>query len=112
MKSQNLHKADIDQIWQQNQPEIPVNSQKTHLKANETLLNRLWQGCLAHTRPQLDNLAQRLELKALWDDLVLPEDVKAQLRQIIAQIRYRHQVYDEWGYRKRLNRGLSLDAPS
>ena len=106
----NLHKADIDQIWQQNQQYIPVSPKTNHINANESLLNRLWQVCLAHTRPQLDNLAQRIELKASWDDIVLPEDVLAQLQQIVAQIRYRHQVYDEWGYRKRLNRGLGVSA--
>ena len=32
----------------------------------------LWQACLAESRPSLDQLAQRLEAKATWDDIVLP----------------------------------------
>ena len=33
----------------------------------------LWQACRAMERPRLDDLAQRIEPAAGWDDLVLPE---------------------------------------
>ncbi|MGK7930714.1 MAG: ATP-binding protein [Microcystaceae cyanobacterium] len=93
----NLNSTDIQQIY----------SKTTNFNENN-LLNSLWQNCLAHTIPKMDNLAQRIELKATWDDLVLPDQITEQLRQIVAQIRFRHQVYDEWGYRRRLNRGLGV----
>jgi hypothetical protein len=70
----------------------------------------LWQGALAHTRPALDQLAQRVEPKAGWDDLKLPDSEKALLRQIADQVAQRTTVYDDWGFRQRMNRGLSISA--
>src|SRR6202162_5944511 len=37
------------------------------------LYERLWEACLASARPQLDVLAERINPKATWDDIVLPE---------------------------------------
>ena len=71
---------------------------------------RLWDACLANTRPRLDLLAQRIEPKATWDDIVLPPDAEEPLRQIAAQVAQRHRVYDEWGFRERHSRGLGISA--
>jgi SpoVK/Ycf46/Vps4 family AAA+-type ATPase len=71
---------------------------------------RLWDACLARTRPRLDVLAQRIEAKATWDDIVLPESEMRQLRQIADQVEQRSRVYDAWGFRKKMNRGLGISA--
>ena len=70
----------------------------------------LWQGALAHIRPALDRLAQRIEPKAGWDDLKLPDSEKNLLHQIADQVAQRSTVYDDWGFRARMNRGLSISA--
>ncbi|MBX7167971.1 MAG: ATP-binding protein [Pirellulales bacterium] len=70
----------------------------------------LWEACKCHTRPQLDSLAQRIEIKVTLDDLVLPEEQSALLRQIIDQVRHRGRVLDEWGFRAKLNRGFGVTA--
>jgi ATPase family protein associated with various cellular activities (AAA)/winged helix domain-containing protein len=75
-----------------------------------TLGEQLWDACRDLTRPRLDALAQRLELKATWDDLVLPEEQMALMRRIAGQVRARHQVYDEWGFSRRMNRGFGISA--
>ena len=75
-----------------------------------SLQERMWQACLQRTRPQLDQLAQRLDPKATWDDIVLPEEQMGLLRQISGQVGQRAQVYDEWGFRKKMNRGLGINA--
>ncbi len=69
-----------------------------------------WQACCQLTRPRLDQLAQRLEPKATWGDLVLAEEPLSLLRQIVAQVRHRYQVYEDWGYARRMNRGLGISA--
>lgn len=74
------------------------------------LAQTLWQGALAHTRPALDQLAQRIGPKAGWDDLKLPDSEKALLHQIADQVGQRSTVYDDWGFRQRMNRGLSISA--
>ena len=70
----------------------------------------LWRACLEKTRPTLENLAQRLEVKATWDDLVLPATETETLQQIAAQVRDRDRVYDDWGFRQKLSRGLGVSA--
>ncbi|RME04800.1 MAG: ATP-binding protein [Bacteroidetes bacterium] len=71
---------------------------------------QIWDACLVNTRPRMDLLAQRLEPKATWDDIVLPEEVLLLLRQIADQVRGRSIVYDEWGFRQKMNRGLGINA--
>ncbi|MFL6286737.1 MAG: ATP-binding protein [Pyrinomonadaceae bacterium] len=72
--------------------------------------DRLWDACLRATRPRLDALAQRLDPVATWDDIVLPPTEVALLRQIAAQIGQRSTVYDDWGFRRKMNRGLGISA--
>jgi hypothetical protein len=74
------------------------------------LSDRLWDACLAMTRPRMDALAQRIEPKADWDDLVLPESEMTLLRQIAAQVGQRAKVYEEWGFSRKMNRGLGINA--
>ena len=78
--------------------------------ADHALDDRLWELCRATTRPQLDTLAQRLDAKATWDDLVLPEESLRLLRHIAVQVRQRSRVYDDWGFAARMNRGLGISA--
>jgi predicted nucleic acid-binding protein len=70
----------------------------------------LWDACRELTETNLDSLAQRLQPKATWDDLVLPDDQTDILRQIAGQVRGRHKVYDEWGFAQRMNRGFGISA--
>jgi len=70
----------------------------------------IWDVCLVNTRPRLDLLAQRIEPKATWADIVLTDEITGVLQQIAAQIRHRHTVYDEWGFRAKMSRGLGISA--
>ncbi|MEA2223722.1 MAG: hypothetical protein QOH83_2098 [Solirubrobacteraceae bacterium] len=74
------------------------------------LAERLWAACRELTRPRLDSLAQHLEAKATWDDLVLPEESMSLLHQIAGQVRQRHKVYESWGFAQRMNRGFGISA--
>jgi len=58
----------------------------------------------------LDGLAQRIEARAQWADLVLPEPALHSLRSMAAQLRQRHRVYQSWGFAERSSRGLGLSA--
>jgi hypothetical protein len=87
-----------------------ISSQATHVQAATSIDDKIWDACCSSTRPRLDLLAQRIEPKAAWDDLVLPPEALGLLRQIAAQVRGRHQVYEEWGYAKKMTRGLGISA--
>ncbi len=76
----------------------------------DPLAEKLWRQCLAKTRPGMDRLAEKLDAKATWDDIVLPAQEGELLRQIAAQVQVRARVYDDWGFRARMNRGLGISA--
>jgi hypothetical protein len=76
----------------------------------ETVAERAWRLCRELVRPQLDCLARRIEVKAGWDDIVLPAQEAAMLRQIAAQVSHRNRVYELWGYARKMNRGLGISA--
>ncbi len=78
--------------------------------SGEDLETRLWDACLKSTRPRLESLAQRLDPKATWDDIVLPAAELDLLRQLAAQVGYRSQVYEEWGFAAKRTRGLGINA--
>jgi hypothetical protein len=98
----NLGLSAIQQIGRQTLSEPATAECPTH--------DRLWHACLQGTRPRLDLLAQRLEAKAKWEDLVLPTTESNLLRQIAAQVGQRSQVYHAWGFGERMNRGLGISA--
>jgi hypothetical protein len=75
-----------------------------------TLHERLWTACLVHTGPRMHQLAERLHPTATWEDIVLPDDEHDLLRQLANQVARRSTVYDTWGFRERMNRGLGISA--
>jgi AAA+ superfamily predicted ATPase len=70
----------------------------------------LWQACRELAGWHLDELARRITPSYTWEDMVLPEDVFRQLREIAAQVANRPQVYEAWGFGARLNRGRGISA--
>ena len=72
--------------------------------------HRLWDACRAQARPRLDDLAQRLEPRATWDDLVLPAAQLRVLREVAVHVRRRATVYERWGFGARGARGLGIAA--
>jgi ATPase family associated with various cellular activities (AAA) len=100
----NLGLADIRRIASE------TKASASEGEAPARLVERLWDACLRATRPRLDALAERLEPVATWDDIVLPPTEISLLRQIAAQVSRRALVYDEWGFRRKMNRGLGISA--
>jgi hypothetical protein len=71
---------------------------------------RLWDACRSQARLRLDDLAQRIEPAAAWDDLVLPVADKSVLREVAAQVAHRTTVYETWGFGEKVTRGLGISA--
>jgi hypothetical protein len=70
----------------------------------------LWDTCRSQSRARLDDLAQRLETTATWDDLVLPSLQLQILHGIVTHVRQRAKVYDAWGFAAKSSRGLGISA--
>lgn len=70
----------------------------------------LWHACRRIGRERLDDLAERINPIAVWEDLILPAAQHNTLRQIAAHLRQRMRVYEDWGFGKRGARGLGVSA--
>src|SRR6185437_14635136 len=64
----------------------------------ETAAQGAWTACRSRARPALDGLAQRVEVQAGWDELVL------------ADVQYRMRVFEDWGFSARTARGTGVAA--
>ncbi|BAY09378.1 ATP-binding protein [Calothrix sp. NIES-2098] len=73
-------------------------------------INTLWNACRAQARTHLDDLAQRIEPVATWDDLVLPALQHQTLKQIAAHVKQRAKVYETWGFASKSANGLGISA--
>jgi hypothetical protein len=69
-----------------------------------------WQICRLHGRRCLESLACRIEPKATWTELVLPEAQMSVLQQITIHMRHRAVVGQKWGFAERFSRGHGLSA--
>ena len=59
---------------------------------------------------RLAGLATRVTTSHTWDDVVLPEDQIVAIVELMARIRERSTVYEEWGFADKLGRGLGVSA--
>ncbi|MFD1887387.1 ATP-binding protein [Paenibacillus wenxiniae] len=76
----------------------------------EQLRELLHEACYRQIHTRLEDQATRLAGGWTWEQLILPEAQKRQLRYACDQVKHRSKVYDEWGLGKRLpyGKGLSL----
>jgi hypothetical protein len=70
----------------------------------------LQAGARAQNAAGLERLARRIEPQVGWDDLVLPDQVLAQLGELAARARYRDQVLDVWAMGKRSSKGRGISG--
>ncbi|WP_139487989.1 AAA family ATPase [Brevibacillus dissolubilis] len=73
-------------------------------------LEQVHQSCYKQIQHRLQRLATKLSPRYTWEDIVLPDSQKDQLRQACNQVKYRHIVYDQWGFNRKLSygRGISM----
>ncbi|MDT8307825.1 MAG: ATP-binding protein, partial [Anaerolineae bacterium] len=79
--------------------------QQTPLRAEQ-----LFAASRAHSNQKLGALATKIEPHFGWDDIVLPADTLAQLREMVNTVRQRPRVYHDWGFARRLSLGRGLNA--
>lgn len=58
----------------------------------------------------MPGLAQRIDARAGWSDLVLPEAQRDMLRQIAVHARHRLTVHHDWGFGGKSERGLGIST--
>jgi hypothetical protein len=70
----------------------------------------LQAGARSQSSPGLARLSRRIDPVARWEQLVLPPEPLAGLREITARLRHRRRVLDEWGLRRGGGRGEGCTA--
>jgi AAA+ superfamily predicted ATPase len=70
----------------------------------------LYAACRKQSHHKLAELAIKIEPHYHWDDLVLPFDKRARLRELCDQVVHRHRVYGDWGFGRKLSQGLGISA--
>jgi hypothetical protein len=78
--------------------------------SSEEIGAMLWDTCRSQAQPGMDNLAQRIEPAAGWEDLILPQPQLEVLRDVASQVRQRFKVYETWGFGSKSKRGLGISA--
>lgn len=64
--------------------------------------------CYAQVVMRLDNLAARVKPAYFWSDLILPDDQTEMLKEACSHVKYRHIVFQEWGFGKKISYGNGL----
>ena len=73
-------------------------------------LEALKRACQAKLGHRLGQVAVRIESKASWNDLIMSEDLREQIDEVLGYGRLARKVLDEWGFGKKLSYGRGLTA--
>jgi AAA+ superfamily predicted ATPase len=63
-----------------------------------------------HLQSRFGELAQQVTRLATWSDVILPTDVKDSVLELIARVRHRRRVYEEWGFDRTMSTSRGLTA--
>lgn len=59
---------------------------------------------------KLTTLGVRIEWKQNWAELVLPDDSSEELHEMVARVKHRRHVLDDWGFGAKIAKGLGVAA--
>jgi len=94
-----------DQAWSRFQSGQPDGEQQATIYFDD-----LVGGARAQFKRDIGSLARRIEPKFNFDDLVLPELQMVHLRELLAFVERRGQVYETWGFLSKFPRGTGAKA--
>jgi SpoVK/Ycf46/Vps4 family AAA+-type ATPase len=78
--------------------------------AVQLTLSDLFAAAREQSGHDIETLARKVEPSYTWDDIVLPPDQLAHLNEICDQAKYRHIVYSEWGFDRKMHLGKGLNV--
>ncbi|HEY5952235.1 MAG TPA: ATP-binding protein [Kofleriaceae bacterium] len=70
----------------------------------------LADGVRAAIGQKLRGLAEHVEVKHDWDDLIAPDDIREQLLELVARVKHSYQVLETWRFRNVVSRGGGVAA--
>ena len=97
----------IDDAMQRSRWCTPADTARTPLAVAS---GHLFAAARAQSGDALGAVATKVEARAGWDDLVLPADAMAQLRELCERVDGHARVFDDWGFARRSARGRGTAA--
>ena len=70
----------------------------------------LFAAARLQTGHDLGSLARKIDARHAWQDIVLPADALAQLREICHRVVHHRVVLDDWGFGRKLSHGKGVNA--
>ncbi len=70
----------------------------------------LYTACRSQSNQKLGKMAQKLSPRYIWQDIILPSGQLEQLNEICRQVKYRHIVYGDWGFDRKLSLGKGINV--
>lgn len=71
-------------------------------------VEQVYAACYIQVQHRLEKKAKKLNPKFNWEDIILPNEQKEQLINASNQVKYRHVVYGQWGFDRKLSYGKGL----
>ncbi|GIH14151.1 ATP-binding protein [Rugosimonospora africana] len=90
--------------------ELAGNERLMRSPSRPLTLADVYAACRAQSSRKLGDLAVKVRPHCGWDDLVLPADRVAHLREICDQVRQQYRVFDGWGFGAKLSHGKGLSV--
>lgn len=91
---------------------ILETADRSRIQEHEDCLSmeRITQECYGRMEQQMGKKAVKVPAVYTMDDLILPVRQKRQLLSACSQIKYRHKIYEEWGFQQKTayGRGVSM----
>jgi SpoVK/Ycf46/Vps4 family AAA+-type ATPase len=89
---------------------VAVSINRALARPGEPLLTQadLEEAARSQVRHRLKQLADRSTNQLTLEDLIVPKDIGERLRAIIAAVRNRRIIFDEWGFGEKLSTGKGL----
>ncbi len=81
---------------------------KMFSKADVLTFSDIKAGCCRSVNSDMGSKAVKINCVFGWDDIVLPEHSKRLMKTACDQVRYRHRVYDQWGFADKIAYGRSV----
>jgi len=70
----------------------------------------LFSGARSQSNRKLSNLAQKIDPRFTWADIILPDDNFTQLHEVVNQVQHAQRVYGDWGFRGRSKNTRGITA--
>ena len=74
------------------------------------LISDLYTACRITSNQRLGSMARKITSKYEWGDIVLPKDQMTQLCEITHYVKYRHIVFADWNFDRKLSLGRGLNV--